>query len=418
MDAEKNHPASRKTRDLIATGYRYYVPSYKPRPLIVARGEGSRLFDIEGRDYIDLGAGIGVNVLGHQHPALVKALTAQAHRLWHTSNIYFSEPPVELARELVESSEFATRVFFCNSGTEANEAAIKLVRKWAAELGKKPQEREIITFSGSFHGRTLASLAATVQPKYQAGFEPLPEGFVHCDRFNVEKALTGLVSPRTAAIMLEPVQGEGGVIPAEPGFLRFVRSLCDRHHLLLVLDEVQCGMGRTGKLWCHMWEEGLKPDILTCAKALGGGFPIGAMLAGPAVADVLQYGSHGSTFGGNPMACAAAREVLRHVREPALMANVAERAAQLRRWLESIHAEHDLFSTVRGRGLMIGAALKEPWQGRAGDLMEAARMHGVLILQAGPDVLRFLPPLNITAEELEEGMARLAGAVAEAVNKA
>jgi acetylornithine/N-succinyldiaminopimelate aminotransferase len=413
VKAEQVH----RTRDLVAAGYRYYLPNYKPRPIIFEHGEGSRLFDIDGRDYVDLGAGIGVNVLGHQHPALVKALTAQAHRLWHTSNIYFSEPAVELARELVESSDFAARVFFCNSGTEANEAAIKLVRKWAAEQGKTPQEREIITFSGSFHGRTLAPLAATVQPKYQAGFEPLPEGFVHCGSFNDEKALKGLVSNKTAAIMLEPVQGEGGVIPAEPGFLRYVRALCDRHHLLLVLDEVQCGMGRTGKLWCHMWEEGLKPDILTSAKALGGGFPVGAMLAGPAVAEVMQYGSHGSTFGGNPMACAAARVVLRHVREPALMANVDERAAQLRRWLETINAEHDIFSAVRGRGLMIGTVLKPPWQGKAGDLMEAARMHGVLILQAGPDVLRFLPPLNITSKELEEGMARLSGAIAEAVEK-
>ncbi|RJQ83804.1 MAG: aminotransferase class III-fold pyridoxal phosphate-dependent enzyme, partial [Desulfobacteraceae bacterium] len=216
--------------------------------------------------------------------------------------------------------------------------------------------------------------------------------------------------------MLEPVQGEGGVIPAEPGFLKFARALCDRHNALLVLDEVQCGMGRTGKLWCHMWEEGLKPDILTCAKALGGGFPIGAMLAGGKVAEVLQFGSHGSTFGGNPMACATAREVLRHVNDPALLANVAARGSQLRRALEKIDAAHTVFSQVRGRGLMIGAALAQPWRGRSGDLMETARAHGVLVLQAGPDVVRFLPPLNITAQDLEEGLTRLAAAVAEFVS--
>jgi acetylornithine/N-succinyldiaminopimelate aminotransferase len=237
---------------------------------------------------------------------------------------------------------------------------------------------------------------------------------VHC-ALNDEAALEKLLSDNTAAVMLEPVQGEGGVVPAKPGFLKFVRALCNRHDVLLAFDEVQCGMGRTGKLWCHMWEEGLQPDILTSAKALGGGFPIGALLAGAKVARVFDFGSHGSTFGGNPMACAVARVVLRHVAEPALMHNVAARGAQLQRALEELKAQHAVFSDVRGRGLMLGAELAPPWRGRAADVMAYAREHGVLILQAGPDVLRFLPPLNITAADLQEGLTRLAAAVARFV---
>jgi len=414
MDRNDDDRTNSRTKALVAAGYRYYVPNYKPRHAIIAHGKGSKLFDLEGHDHIDLGAGIGVNTLGHQHPALVDALTAQARRLWHTSNIYFTEPAVKLAQELVTSSAFATRVFFCNSGSEANEAAIKLVRKWAAQRGKSPREREIITFKGAFHGRTLATVTATAQPKYQDGFEPLPEGFVHCEAFNDEAALENRMSPKTAAVMLEPVQGEGGVIPAKPGFLKFVRALCDRRDALLVVDEVQCGMGRTGKLWCHMWEEGVKPDILTSAKGLGG-FPIGAMLAGAKVAEVLQFGSHGSTFGGNPMACAAARVVLRHVCDPAVMANVHARGLQLHSALKRINDDHAIFAQVRGRGLMIGAVLDDFYQGRSGDLMEIARKHGVLVLQAGPDVVRFLPPLTITADDLAEGMTRLRSAIAEFV---
>lgn len=413
MDNIGNDPASQKTRDLVADGYRYYVPCYKPRHMILDRGKGSRLFDIEGQDYIDLGAGIGVNVLGHGHPDVVGALTTQAARLWHTSNIYFTEPVVNLAKSLVERTQFASRVFFCNSGAEANEAAIKLVRKWAAQRGRGPQDREIVTFRGSFHGRTLATVTATVQSKYQEGFEPLPAGFVHCDAFNDIEALAKTVSSKTAAVMLEPVQGEGGINPAAPGFLKSVREICDRHDALLVLDEVQCGMGRTGKLWCHMWEEDLQPDILTSAKALGGGFPIGALLAGTKVAEVFQFGAHGSTFGGNPMACAAALAVLKHVCDPALMANVLERSAQLRDALEAIESEYGIFEEVRGRGLMIGAELRRSFRGRSADLTEAARRHGVLVLQAGPDVLRLLPPLNITADELQEGLRRMETAIAE-----
>jgi acetylornithine/N-succinyldiaminopimelate aminotransferase len=409
-DAKGMNPS---TDELVAAGYRYYVPAYKPRHMILDRGQGARLFDLEGRDYVDLGAGIGVNALGHGHAELVSAVTDQALRLWHGSNIYLTEPAVKLAQELVIGSGFAERVFFCNSGAEANEAAIKLVRKWAAQRGKSPGQRRIITFHGSFHGRTLATVTATAQSKYQEGFEPLPDGFVYCESFNDEAALERLMSPDTAAVMIEPVQGEGGVVPAAPGFLTFVRALCDRHDALLVLDEIQCGMGRTGRLWCHMWEEGLRPDILTTAKGLGGGFPIGAMLAGGKVAEVLQFGSHGSTFGGNPMACAAARVVLRHVSNRVLMDHVLARESQLRQGLAQIGRAHAVFQQVRGRGLMIGAVLAPAWHGRSAELMEAARRCGVLVLQAGPDVVRFLPPLTITAAELAEGLDRLTAAVAE-----
>ncbi|MBT8339354.1 MAG: aspartate aminotransferase family protein [Desulfatitalea sp.] len=406
------------TQSLINDGYRYYLTNAKPRRIVLDHGQGAILYDREGRDYIDLGAGIGVNALGHQHPELVRALTAQARRLWHTSVTYFSEPAVCLARELVAGSVFAQRVFFCNSGAEANEAAIKLVRKWAAQAGRPPHGRDIITFKGGFHGRTLATVTATGQAKYQQGFEPLPAGFVHCPVFNDIAALEAIVSDRTAAVMLEPIQGEGGVIPADLHFLRAVRRLCDRRGILLVLDEVQCGMGRTGRLWDHMWAKGVAPDLLTSAKGLGGGFPIGALLAGPRVAEVFEFGAHGTTFGGNPMACAAARVVLRQVSDPSLMNNVRRRSDELHCALADINDRHGLFTKIRGRGLMLGAVLAPAWHGRAGDLTETARDHGVLILQAGADVLRFLPPLTITADELGEGATRLATALTAFVDNA
>ncbi len=400
-----------RTKSLISTGYKYYLPVYRPRQTILDHGRGAYLYDLDGKAYVDLGSGIAVNTLGHQHPALLAALKTQAGRLWHTSNIYFTEPAVLLARELVRATGFAKTVFFCNSGAEANEGAIKLVRKWAAGQGRSSREREIVTFGGSFHGRTLATVTATAQPKYQAGFEPLPKGFIYCKTFNDEAALEKLVSDKTAAIMLEPVQGEGGIIPAKPGFMTFVRKLCDRHNALLVLDEIQCGMGRTGKLWCHQWEKGLQPDIITSAKALGGGFPIGAMLVGDKAGQAMQFGAHGSTFGGNPMACAVARAVLAQVRAPELMKNVKARSKQLIQTLKKINEDYAVFSDVRGRGLMLGAQLAEPWQGQAATIMETAREQGVLILQAGPDVLRFLPPLNITEIELEKGLDRLTAAI-------
>jgi len=401
---------STPSSSLIDLGQRYWLPVYKPRELVLDHGKGARVWDTEGRDYVDFGAGIAVNALGHQDPDLLAALTVQAHKLWHASNVFYTEPPLRLAEELVGASGFAERVFLCNSGAEANEAAIKLVRKWAAAQGRAPEKRVIVTFKGSFHGRTLATVTATAQPKYQAGYEPLPQGFRYLD-FNDAAALEAAFGAGDiAAVMLEPVQGEGGVLPAAPGFLKRVRELCDAHGALLVLDEIQCGMGRTGTLFAHV-QDGVRPDIVTLAKALGCGFPIGAMLAGPQVAEVMQYGTHGTTFGGNPMAAAVARTALRKLRSPELLANVVAQAQALRDGLAAIDAELHLFDEVRGRGLMIGAALTAAHRGKAGAILDHAAAHGLLLLQAGPDVLRFVPPLTIDGEELAEGLKRLHAAL-------
>ncbi|WP_440977166.1 aminotransferase class III-fold pyridoxal phosphate-dependent enzyme, partial [Pseudoxanthomonas winnipegensis] len=289
--------------DLIASAKQYTLSVYRQRELVLERGQGAHVWDTEGREYIDLSAGIAVCGLGHHDPDLTAALIEQAGKLWHTSNIFYSEPPLRLAQELVEASRFATRAFLCNSGAEANEAAIKLVRKWAAGQGRAPERRVIVTFRGSFHGRTLATVTATAQPKYQEGYEPLPGGFRYVDFNDLAQLEAAMAGGDVAAVMLEPVQGEGGVLPAAPGYLKGVEALCRQHDALLVLDEIQCGMGRTGELFAH-WQDGVTPDIVTLAKALGGGFPIGAMLVGPKVAEVMQFGAHGTTFGGNPLGAA------------------------------------------------------------------------------------------------------------------
>ena len=401
-----------KTRELVATGQRRYVPNYAPKEMILDRGAGARMWDLDGNEYVDLGAGIGVTSLGHGDPELAQALTGQAGRLWHVSNLYFAEPAVRLAEELCEAS-FADRVFFCNSGAEANEAAIKLARKHAS-LRYGAEKREIVTFHGGFHGRTLATVTATAQPKYQDGFEPLPGGFRYCP-YNDDAALDEAIGERTCAVLVEPIQGEGGVVPAEDGFLAAVAERCRIHDALLMFDEIQSGLARTGRLFAYQWEEGLLPDVVTIAKALGGGLPIGAMLVGARAAETLGTGSHGSTFGGNPIAAAVARVVLRKLRSPELRANVERQGERLRKRLVALHNEIGIIAEVRGRGLMIGAVLRGGWAGRAGELGEGCRRHGVLVLQAGPDVLRFLPPLNITDAELDDGMERFEAAMREAV---
>ena len=395
---------------LIDLGKRYWLPVYKPRDVVLDHGKGSRVWDTRGREYLDFGAGIAVNALGHQDPDLLAALTVQSQKLWHSSNVFYTEPPLRLAEELVQAAPFAERVFLCNSGAEANEAAIKLVRRWAAAQGRPPEKRVIVTFRGSFHGRTLATVTATAQPKYQEGYEPLPQGFRYID-FNDETALEAALAPGdVAAVLLEPVQGEGGVLPAATGFVAKVRALCDQHDALLVLDEIQCGMGRTGTLFAHVQDE-VTPDIVTLAKALGCGFPIGAMLAGPKVAEVMQFGAHGTTFGGNPMAAAVARVALAKLGSPTVLTNVERQAHDLRSGLERLNQEFELFSEVRGRGLMIGAVLADGYKGRAGEILDHAAAHGLLLLQAGPDVLRFVPPLTISDVELADGLDRLQAAL-------
>ena len=398
------------TSDLLAVGQHYYLPVYRPREVILERGQGARVWDREGKEYIDLSAGIAVCGLGHNDPDLVAALVEQASKLWHTSNVFYSEPPLRLAEELVTASRFAARVFLCNSGAEANEAAIKLIRKWATAQGRAPDQRVIVTFRGRFHGRTLATVTATAQPKYQEGYEPLPGGFRYVDFNDLAQLESAMSTGDVAAVLVEPIQGEGGVMPAAEGFLRRVRELCDRHGALLALDEIQCGMGRTGSLFAH-WQEGVVPDIVTLAKALGGGFPIGAMLAGPKVAEVMQFGAHGTTFGGNPLAAAVARVALRKLGSQEIAVNVAKQSQALRDGLASLDAEFGLFSEVRGRGLMLGAVLKPEYAGRAGEILDHAAAQGLLLLQAGPEVLRFVPALNITDEETSEGVERLRKAI-------
>ena len=410
-----SHPVD--PSDLLGLGKRYWLPVYRPRDVVLDHGKGARVWDTQGRDYLDFGAGIAVNSLGHQDPDLVEALVAQAHKLWHASNVFYSEPPLRLAQELVDHAPFAERVFLCNSGAEANEAAIKLVRKWAASQGRTPEERVIVTFKGSFHGRTLATVTATAQPKYQEGYEPLPAGFRYVP-FNDPAALEeAFAQGGVAAVMLEPVQGEGGVMPAAPGFLKKVRELCDEHGALMVLDEIQCGMGRTGTLFAHSHDH-VTPDIVTLAKALGGGFPIGAMLAGPKVAEVMQFGAHGTTFGGNPMGAAVARVALAKIASPTVLLNVERQSNDIRKGLDKLNHEFQLFSEVRGRGLMLGAVLDASYKGRAGEILDIAAAHGLLILQAGPDVLRIVPPLTITDEEVAEGLKRLHATLAEFAKEA
>jgi acetylornithine/N-succinyldiaminopimelate aminotransferase len=410
-----SHPV--EPSDLVGLGKRYWLSVYRPRDVVLDHGKGSRVWDTEGRDYIDFGAGIAVNALGHQDPDLVAALVGQANKLWHASNVFYSEPPLRLAQELVEHAPFAERVFLCNSGTEANEAAIKLVRKWASSKGRPPEKRVIVTFKGSFHGRTLAAVTATAQPKYQEGYEPLPGGFRYVP-FNDPAALEeAMAHGDVAAVMLEPIQGEGGVMPAEAGFLKKVRELCDAHDALMVLDEIQCGMGRTGTLFAHTHDH-VTPDIVTLAKALGAGFPIGAMLVGPKASEVMQFGSHGTTFGGNPMAAAVARVALAKIASPAVMLNVERQANDLRNGLHKLNHEFHLFSEIRGRGLMIGAVLESAYAGRAGEILDLAAAHGLLLLQAGPDVLRIVPPLTITDEETAEGLQRLHASLAAFVQEA
>ena len=400
---------SQSNTDLLRAGRELLVPIYRQRELILDRGEGSRVWDSAGRDYIDFAAGIAVSALGHGDPDILAALQTQAGKLWHTSNVFYSEPPLRLAEELVHASGFAQRVFFCNSGTEANEAAIKLVRRWATQKGHPPERRTILSFRGSFHGRTLAAVTATAQPKYQEGFEPLPGGFRYCD-FNDIAAFDAAFDDSVAAVLVEPIQGEGGVVPAATGFLQHLRKCCDERGALLVLDEIQSGVGRTGKLWAHQWD-GIVPDVMTLAKGLGCGFPIGAMLVGERAALTLQFGAHGTTFGGNPLAAAVARVALRKLASADIQDNVARQSQALREGLAALNRDLDLFSDIRGRGLMLGAVLQPAHAGRAGEILDHAAREGLLMLQAGPDVLRFVPALNIRDDDVAEGLRRLGSAL-------
>ena len=397
-----DHSVSRATFDQVM------VPNYAPQTLVPVRGEGSRIWDQNGKEYLDFAGGIAVNALGHCHPALVEALKKQGEKLWHLSNIYTNEPALELAQELINNT-FAEKVFFCNSGGEANEAAFKLARKFAYD-NVGPEKNEIISFHQSFHGRTLFTVAVGGQQKYREGFEPVPGGITHTP-FNDPEALERLISDKTCAVVLEPIQGEGGIIPATPEFLRKARELCDRHNALLVFDEIQTGVGRTGDLYAYM-HTGVVPDILTSAKALGGGIPIGAMLTTSTIAGSFGFGTHGSTYGGNPLACAVSLAAVRLINTPEILDGVKQKHELFRRHLEEINNKYSVFSDIRGRGLLIGAELVAPFHGRGKEFLAAAAKEGLMMLVAGPKVLRFAPALLISKEEIEEGMAKLERAIA------
>lgn len=384
----------------------YMVPNYAPAQWVPVRGQGSRLWDQHGRDYLDLAAGIAVTSLGHCHPAMVKALTEQAQQLWHVSNTLTNEPVLRLARKLVDAT-FAERVFFCNSGAEANEAAFKLARKVASD--RDPARDEIIAASNSFHGRTLFTVSVGGQPKYSEGFGPRPQAISHVP-YNDIDALRAAVSARTCAIVVEPVQGEGGVLPASREYLQAARELADAHGALLIFDEVQTGVGRTGTLYAYQ-QYGVTPDILTSAKGLGGGFPIGAMLTTTEIAQHFSVGTHGTTYGGNPLACAVAEAVIDTVNTPEVQANVQVRATQLRAGLEAMNAELGLFAEVRGLGLLLGAVLNDNYTGRAGEVVAKAAEAGVIVLQAGPNVVRLAPSLVIGEDEVSEALGRLGSAL-------
>ncbi|MDX1453505.1 MAG: aspartate aminotransferase family protein [Oleiphilaceae bacterium] len=384
------------------------VPNYAPAAMIPVRGAGARVWDQEGKEYIDLAGGIAVSALGHCHPALVSALHDQAQRLWHVSNVLTNEPALRLAKLLVEHT-FADRVFFANSGGEANEAAFKLARRYAWDHYGE-EKNEIISFYNSFHGRTLFTVSVGGQEKYTEGFGPIPGGIRHAEYNNI-KSLKALISDKTCAVVLEPIQGEGGIQPADHAFLREVRALCDQHNALLVFDEIQTGVGRTGALYAYM-NSGVEPDILTTAKALGGGFPIAAMLATKTVAASLKVGTHGSTYGGNPLGCAVAEALLHEVLQPGLLDAVKAKGEQLRAGLRVLNDKHHVFAEVRGEGLLIGGEMASAYKGKAKLLMSAAADEGVMALIAGPDVLRLAPSLLIEENEIEEGLARLDKAIA------
>ena len=383
------------------------VPNYAPGTIIPVRGEGSRVWDQEGREFVDLQGGIAVTSLGHAHPGLLGALQEQSEKIWHLSNVMTNEPALRLAKTLCDLT-FAERVFFANSGAEANEAAFKLARRWGHNTGGA-QKHQIIACTNSFHGRSLFTVSVGGQPKYSEGFGPAMGGISHVPYQDIA-ALEAAMSDATCAVVLEPVQGEGGVIPASAEYLQAVRALCDKHNALLVFDEVQSGMGRTGKLFAYM-HSGVVPDILTSAKSLGGGFPISAMLTTSAIAEHFAVGTHGSTYGGNPLACAVAERVLDIVNTPEVLGGVEQRHERLRGELEAMGREFGVFSSVRGSGLLLGAVMSDGFKGRAKDVQALAQEEGVLVLQAGPDVVRLAPSLIIDEADMAEGMARLRAAL-------
>lgn len=391
----------------------WMIPVYAPAPFIPVRGEGSHLWDQQGKEYIDFAGGIAVNALGHAHPELREALNEQASKFWHTGNGYTNEPVLRLAKKLIDAT-FADRVFFCNSGAEANEAALKLARKFAHDRYGS-HKSGIVAFNNAFHGRTLFTVSAGGQPAYSQDFAPLPPDIRHA-AYNDLNSASALIDDATCAVIVEPVQGEGGVVPASKAFLQGLRELCDRHNALLIFDEVQTGVGRTGELYAYM-HYGVIPDLLTTAKALGGGFPVGALLATEECASVMTVGTHGTTYGGNPLASAVAGKVLDLINTPEMRNGVKQRHDGFVERLNAINHRCGLFSEIRGLGLLIGCVLNADYAGQAKQISQEAAEAGVMVLIAGGSVVRFAPALNVSEEDMATGLDRFALACERVVSR-
>ena len=380
----------------------FITPNFVFADIIPEKAKGSRVWDENGNEYIDLAGGIAVNALGHCHPELVAALKEQSEKLWHISNLYTTRPTQELAEKLVAHS-FADKVFFANSGAEANEAALKLARKYAHDnFGE--EKHQIVSCVNSFHGRTLFTVSVAGQPKYSKDFAPLPAGIIHTP-FNDIDALKKVINQKTCAFIVEPIQGESGVLPADTAFLQAARDLCNQFQAALIFDEVQVGMGRTGKLFAYQ-NYGIAPDILSSAKALGCGFPIGAMLCTEKYAQAFTPGSHGTTFGGNPLACAVGSKAFDLINNPATYANIERQNQLLRSELADLCGENQVFKQIRGMGLLLGCVLNEQYQGKAGDFVKLALQEKLMILQAGANVVRLAPSLLLNDEDRVEGIKR------------
>ena len=382
---------------LMQRAEKYIMPTYSRFPIVFTKGDGCVLEDIDGKKYLDFVAGIAVDCLGHNHPGLNKAIADQCEKIIHVSNLYWTEPQIDAAEMLVNASGL-DKVFFCNSGAEANEAAIKLARLYA-KLYKSSDATEIIAMDHSFHGRTYGALTATANPKYQKNFDPLVPGIRHVP-FNDIDALKAAVSEKTAGILLEPIQGEGGIYPANPDYLKAVRALCDAENIVLIFDEVQCGMGRSGKFFAYQ-HYGLKPDVVAMAKGIAGGVPMGGIIACDRVAKAFTPGTHASTFGGNPLAAAASRYVLSVLTGEGFLDEVADKGAYMMDKLNGLKQAHPCIKDVRGKGLMIGVELDVP----TSDIINACIENGLLLVGAGTNTIRFVPPLIVSYETIDQAIA-------------
>ncbi|HEQ1859479.1 TPA: aspartate aminotransferase family protein [Providencia alcalifaciens] len=399
----EQHAVNRQTFDQVM------LPIFSPAEFIPVKGEGSRVWDQQGKEYIDFAGGIAVLALGHCHPKLVAAVREQSEKLWHVSNVFTNEQALTLAQKLTKAT-FAERAFFVNSGSEANEAAFKLARRYAITK-YSPYKTKIIAFKQAFHGRTLFTVSVGGQAKYADGFGPKPADIIHVP-FNDLDAVKAVIDDNTCAVVLEPVQGEGGVTPATSEFLQGVRKLCDENNALLIFDEVQSGMGRTGKLFSYMHYD-VTPDILTTAKALGGGFPISAMITTAEIAKTMEVGSHGTTYGGNPLACAVGNAAFDIINTDEVLDGVAKRRELFVAHLNKLNDQYGIFAEIRGMGLLIGAELDGKLLNRSKDILQACAAEGLMMLNAGTNVLRFTPSLIISEDEINSGMAKLETAISK-----